>query len=158
MSKFKGKRERPSGGFSTSSMSDIIFMFLFFFMVTTTMRDSEMMVVVKLPEATEIAKLERKDLTSYINVGAPTSGYQAKFGTDTRLQLNDSYKTIDDIRDFVASERESMSEADRPFMTVALRVDEETRMGIVTDVKQELRRSNALKINYLARRAGAQNN
>jgi biopolymer transport protein ExbD len=153
MSKFKSKRKRLSGEFSTSSMSDIIFMFLFFFMVTTTLRDTEMKVVVRLPEATEIAKLERKDLTSYINVGSPTTAYQGKFGTDTRLQLNDSYKTIDDIRDFIASERELMNEADRPFMTVALKIDETTRMGIVTDVKQELRRSNALKINYLARKA-----
>lgn len=142
------------GEFSTSSMSDIIFMFLFFFMVTTTMRDSDMMVIIKLPEATEIAKLDRKDLTSYINIGSPTAGYQAKFGTDTRLQLNDSYKTVDDIRDFIASERESLNEADRPFMTVALRIDEETHMGVVTDVKQELRRSSALKISYLARRSG----
>ena len=154
MSKFKGKRERPAGGFSTSSMSDIIFMFLFFFMVTTTMRDTQMMVVIKLPDATEIAKLERKDLTSYVNIGTPTAAYQAKFGTDTRVQLNDTYKTVDDIRDFIASERDSKDEIDRPFLTVALRIDEETRMGIVTDVKQELRRSSALKINYLARIPG----
>lgn len=151
MSKFKSKRGRPAGGFSTSSMSDIIFMFLFFFMVVTTMREMELRVVVRLPEATEIAKLERKDLTSYVNVGAPTAPYQAQFGTDTRLQLNDSYKTVEDIRDFVISERESKNEADRPFLTVALRIDEDTRMGIVTDVKQELRRSSALRINYLAR-------
>lgn len=152
MSKFKGKRERPSGGFSTSSMSDIIFMFLFFFMVTTTMRDTEMKVIIRLPEATEVAKLERKDLTSYINIGIPTLGNQTKFGTDTRIQLNDSYKSIQDISQFIASERDSKNEADRPFLTVALRIDEETRMGIVTDVKQELRRSSALKINYLARK------
>jgi biopolymer transport protein ExbD len=151
--KFKGKKKKSQGGFSTSSMSDIVFMLLFFFMVTTTMRDEEIRVKISLPEATEIAKLERKDLTSYINIGEPTAPYQAKFGTDTRLQLNDKYATVDDIRDFVASEREQKSEVDRPFLTVALKIDEQTRMGIVTDVKQELRRCSALKINYLARKA-----
>ena len=29
-----------------------------------------------------------------------------------------------------------------------MKVDKETEMGIVTDVKQELRKANALKINY----------
>jgi hypothetical protein len=46
-----------------------------------------------------------------------------------------------------------MSEADRSFMTVAIRADENTRMGIVTDVKQELRKCSALKIMYTARKA-----
>ena len=27
---------------------------------------------------------------------------QAQFGTDSRIQLNDSFKTVDDIRDFIA--------------------------------------------------------
>ena len=60
---------------------------------------------------------------------------------------------MDEIRDFIAAERDAMSEADRQFMTVALRADENTRMGIVTDVKQELRRCSALKIMYSARKA-----
>ena len=143
-----------SGSFSTSSMSDIVFMLLFFFMVTTTMRDEEIKVQIKLPEVTEIAKLERKDLTSYINMGQPLSALQAQFGTDTRLQLNDTYKTINDIRDFVAAKREQLSEADRQQLTMAFKIDESTKMGIVTDVKQELRRCQALKINYLANKPG----
>jgi len=109
-------------------------------------------VTVKLPEATEIAKLDRKDLASYINIGPPVPAYQAQYGTDARIQLNDSFSTIEDIRDFIAASRESMSEADRPLMTVALKVDEDVRMGIVTDVKQELRRCSALKIMYSTRR------
>ena len=121
-------------------------------MVTTTMRETESKVQLRLPEASEIAKLERKDLTSYINIGTPTRNLQAQFGTDSRIQLNDSFKTVDEIRDFIAAERDAMSEADRSFMTVALKVDENTRMGIVTDVKQELRKCSALKIMYTARK------
>jgi hypothetical protein len=33
-------------------------------------------------------------------------------------------------------------------------VDGQTKMGIVTDVKQELRKANALKINYSTRKKG----
>ena len=109
--------------------------------------------MVKLPEATEIAKLERKDLASYIMIGSPTRDKQAQYGTDARIQLNDSFKTVDDIRDFIAAERESKSEADRQFMTVSIKADENVRMGIISDVKQELRRCSALKIMYAARRA-----
>ena len=152
MSKFKQKGKRTVPHTPSGSLSDIVFMLLFFFMVTTTMRETESKVQLRLPEASEIAKLERKDLTSYINIGTPTRNLQAQFGTDSRIQLNDSFKTVDEIRDFIAAERDAMSEADRSFMTVALKVDENTRMGIVTDVKQELRKCSALKIMYTARK------
>ena len=128
-------------------------MLLFFFMVTTQMRETENKVVVKVPTASESVKLERKDLSSYINVGTPIQSLQAQYGNETRIQLNDSFKTVKDIRDFVAAERESMSEADRSLMTVCLRADENTRMGIITDIKQELRRCSALKIMYSTRKA-----
>ena len=154
MSKFGGsnsKKEVP--GITSGSLSDIVFMLLFFFMVTTQMRDTEQKVIVKTPEASEVVKLERKDLSSYINIGTPTKTYQAQYGTDARIQLNDSFKTVDDIRDFIAAERESMSEGDRQFMTTVIKADQDVRMGIITDVKQELRRCSALKIMYAARKA-----
>ena len=139
---------------TSSSLSDIVFMLLFFFMVTTQMRETENKVVVKIPEASEVVKLERKDLNSYINIGSPIKSLQAQYGTEARIQLNDSFKTTDDIRDFIAAERESKSEADRQFMTVSIRADQDVRMGIITDVKQELRRCSALKIMYSARKGG----
>lgn len=155
MSKFGGssnKKEVPS--MTSSSLSDIVFMLLFFFMVTTQMRETENKVMVKIPEASEVVKLERKDLNSYINIGTPIKSLQAMYGTEARIQLNDSFKTTDDIRDFVAAERESKSEQDRQFMTVSIRADQDVRMGIITDVKQELRRCSALKIMYSARKGG----
>ena len=153
MSKFGGsnnKKEVPA--MTSSSLSDIVFMLLFFFMVTTQMRETENKVMVKIPEASESVKLERKDLNSYINIGTPIKSLQAQYGTDARIQLNDSFKTTDDIRDFIAAERDSKSEADRQFMTVSIRADQDVRMGIITDVKQELRRCSALKIMYSARK------
>jgi len=153
MSKFGGSNDKKDvPGISSGSLSDIVFMLLFFFMVTTQLRETENKVIVKLPEATEVAKLERKDLSSYINIGTPIRSLQGMYGTDARIQLNDSFKTVDDIRDFIAAERDAMSEADRSYMTVAIRADEDVRMGIVTDVKQELRRCSALKIMYAARK------
>ncbi len=120
--------------------------------MTTQMRETENKVSVKVPEASEVVKLERKDLNSYINIGTPIRSLQAQFGTEPRIQLNDSFKTTTDIRDFIAAERESKSESDRQFMTVSIRADQDVRMGIVSDVKQELRRCSALKIMYSARK------
>lgn len=153
MAKFLKKGGKAMPALSTASLPDIVFMILFFFMVSTSMRQTERLVMVKVPEATEIAKLERKDLAAYIYVGTPVPSRRAQVGTDARIQLNDSYKTIADIRDFIAAERETKSEADRQFMTVSIKADENVRMGIITDIKQELRRTSALKIMYNARRA-----
>ena len=152
MAKIKKNTKRKVAGYSSASMSDIVFMLLFFFMVTTSMRQHEVKVMVKLPEASEATKLERKDLTSYIHIGTPVRSEQVRYGTDARMQLNDSYKTVDDIRDFIASQREQLNEYDRQFMTISLKIDSNVRMGVVTDVKQELRRASALKIMYSARK------
>lgn len=154
MAKFikKNKGEIPT--LNTSSLPDIVFIILMFFMVCVNMRQSELKVKVVTPQASEIAKLERKDLTSYLYIGTPTSQYAAQYGTESRIQMNDAFRSIDDIRDFIAAERENISEADRPFMTVNIKADQDTRMGIITDVKQELRRCSALKIMYGARKGG----
>ena len=142
----KGKKELPA--ISTSSLPDVIYMILFFFMVSTTMRDQELLVRYSLPSATEVQKLEKKSLVSFIHIGEPTPSMQAKYGKAPRIQLNDSYRTTKDILDFIAAERDNLSEADRIFMTVCIKADGNTKMGIITDVKQELRRANALKVSY----------
>jgi len=139
-------------GIASGSLSDIVFMLLFFFMVTTQMRETENKVVVRIPSATESVKLERKDLATYINVGAPIRRLQAQYGNEPRIQLNDSFRNIDDIRDFIAAERDSKKEGERALMTVCIRADQDVRMGTITDIKQELRRCSALKIMYSARK------
>ena len=153
MARFGSNNHKEVPAVTSSSLSDIVFMLLFFFMVTTQMRETENKVMVTIPEASEVVKLERKDLASYINIGTPTRQYQAQYGTESRIQLNDSFKTVDDIRDFIAAERDSRSESDRQLMQVNIRADQDVRMGIITDVKQELRRCSALKIMYSARKA-----
>ncbi|MFH2096540.1 MAG: biopolymer transporter ExbD [Bacteroidota bacterium] len=149
MGKFSRKDKGGLPEISTASLPDIIFMLLFFFMVTTVMREASLLIKNPvLPEATEIKKLEKKSLVSYIFVGVPNEKYQGIYGTEPRLQLNDSFKKVSDVQDFIAAEREKMDENDRPLMTTSLKVDEDTEMGIVTDIKQELRHAQALKINY----------
>ncbi len=150
MSRFKSKKGKGSAAINTSSLPDIIFMLLFFFMVTTVMREVTLKVRLKLPMATEVQKLQKKSLVSYIYIGPPVNS--KLLGTNSRIQLNDSFANVDNIQEFVAKEREDREEADRKYITTSLKVDGMTKMGIVTDVKQELRKAGALKINYSTRK------
>lgn len=142
------KKKKASPAISTSSLPDIVFMLLFFFMVSTVMRETDLKVKVTVPQATEIQKLEKKSLVSYIYIGSPGENYRAKFGTAPRIQLNDAFAMPSQVPEFIEKERAARAEAEVPFMTTSLKADRETKMGIVTDVKQELRKVNALKINY----------
>lgn len=142
----QGRREPPA---AANSLSDIVFMLLFFFMVTTQMRETEQKVIVRIPKASESVKLERKDLACYINIGRPTKQYQM-LGDDFRIQLNDSFKTVEDIKNFIAAERDSKKEEEKGLMTTVIRADESAHMGLITEVKEALRRCSALHIMYSA--------
>ena len=66
MARFRknGSKELPE--ISTASLPDIIFMLLFFFMATTSMKEVTYMVSIRVPEATELTKLEKKSLVKYM--------------------------------------------------------------------------------------------
>jgi biopolymer transport protein ExbD len=153
MARFKKKGSKGLPEINTGSMSDIIFMFLFFFMVITTIRETTLIVRVQPPRATEVQKLEKKSLVSFIYIGEPVKKAE---GTASRIQLNDQFATVGDIQEFITRERESRDEVDRKLITTSMKIDKTTRMGIVTDVKQELRKIGAFKINYSAAKGKAQ--
>ena len=150
MGKFNktGKREMP--GLNTSSLPDLIFTMLFFFMIVTTMREVTLKVEFKAPTGTELEKLEKKSLVTFIYVGKPVAELRKKMGSESRIQLNDKFADVAEIQDYITQERTCMKEEDQPFMTVSLKIDKDTKMGIVTDIKQALRQAYALKINYSA--------
>jgi biopolymer transport protein ExbD len=146
MGKFK-KKKRETGAISTASLPDIVFMLLFFFMVATVLRTEEEMVRVVRPEASEIYKIEKKHLIRYINIGPPQD---KRYGTEPVIQLNDQFADVVQIRDWVENERLTLAEAEQTKMWVSMKVDQDTKMGVVTDVKQELRKASALKVLYSA--------
>ena len=150
MSKFRkgGKKGMPA--ISTASLPDIVFMLLFFFMVTTVMRETTLFVSVVTPKATEIKKMEKKSLVSYIYIGSPIKRLQNSYGSAARIQLNDAFASVEEIQEFIATEREARDEKEIPYMTTSIKADETAKMGIITDIKQELRQVNALKLSYTA--------
>jgi biopolymer transport protein ExbD len=157
MSKFKKKKDGGNPKINTASLPDIVFMLLFFFMVATTMRETEVQVRVTVPEATEVKKLEKKSLVSYIYIGRPVAHLARIYGTEPLIQLNDKLVNeegipYESIQDYVLFEREKLPESDKNRMTMSLRIDQNIQMGKVDDVKQALRRAKALIVNYSARK------
>ena len=132
--KFQKRRANTKQEIPTASMPDIVFMLLLFFMVTTTLREVDVMVDYKLPEAKAIEKIENKRLISYIWVGH-----------DNRIQINDSIVKLSDIQKIMYAKRQAL-----PNVIVSLRIDKGTDMGLVTDIQQELRKAYCLRINYSA--------
>lgn len=151
MSKFKKKKGGELPAISTASLPDIVFMLLFFFMVATVMRENTLLIKNNLPYADQVEKLDKKDLVMYIYAGKPSEQYK-KYGTETKIQLNDKFADVSDIAAFIAAERASKREELVPFLTTALKVDKDASMGTIMDIKQELRKVNALKINYTTKK------
>ena len=158
MAKFTKKKSGDLPAVNTASLPDIVFMLLFFFMVATVMRENTLMVQNQLPYANQVEKLDKKDLVMYIYAGKPSARYRQTFGSEARVQLNDKFAELSEIQQFIYAERAAKREELVPFLTTALKVDEETNMGLVSDIKQELRKADALKINYTTRTGDAMQN
>ena len=147
---FKKKESREMPEMNTSSLPDLIFTILFFFMIVTTMREVILQVKLVVPQGTELQKLEKKSAVSYIYVGPPTDALRAQMGSSTRIQLNDRYAEPREVMDFVAQERQGMT--NQAEQVISIKADSKTQMGIITDIKEVLRKSWALRINYSATR------
>ena len=158
MSKFKKKKTGDLPAISTASLPDIVFMLLFFFMVATVMRENTLLIKNTLPFADQLEKLDKKDLVMYIYAGQPSERFQGQYGTESRIQLHDKFADVKDIAAFIAAERASKREELVPFLTTALKVDKDANMGLVGDIKQELRKVNALKINYTTKKGEVSEN
>ena len=125
------KKQKASSKIPTASLPDIIFMLLLFFMVATVMKEYQGLSVI-LPEAENIEKLETKRHVSYI--------WLAK---DGRIAIDDRLMDMDQVRHFMYEKR-----VNDPQLVVSLRADRGSNMSLISDLHQELREADALKVNY----------
>ena len=119
------------------------------------MKEITFKVRVAPPYASEVQKLDNKSLTRYVYVGKPMAQYVKAVGSETRIQLGDAFADISELEAFIVSERSAMNESDQSLMTVSIKADKDTRMGVINDIKQALRRAYALKIVYTANKTVA---
>ncbi len=135
---------------NVASLPDLIFTVLFFFMIVTHMRDVDPKVQYTVPQGTELAKEVNKSGLVYIFIGKPVDTQGRVIADEPRIQMGDRYVTVDEIGAEIEKERNRMSEDDRQRLTVSIRADRDTEMGLINDVKQALRKAGALNINYSA--------
>ena len=149
MSKFNKGEKRGMTQLNTSSLPDLVFSILFFFMCITHMREDNPLVYVNTPRADQVVKLENKSLVTTVLVGRPKD---KKYGVESRIQFNDDFLELENVVPKMTQARQSMKEADQPKMQVSLKIDKETKMGIVTELKTQLRKAQTLKISYSAKK------
>ena len=146
------RREVPQ--LNTAALPDLIFTVLFFFITVTHMRQVTLKVKYRVPEGTELTRLVKKSAVTYIYIGKPTDEMSRVVGGGTRVQVNDKYADMDAVTDYVAGERSRMSPEDAQAMSVSVKADRDTEMGVISDVRQALRRAGALRVNYSATQKG----
>lgn len=149
MGKFNkgGKKEMPE--LNTSSLPDLVFSILFFFMCITHMREETAKVLVNTPQASEVVKLENKSLVTTVLVGKPKD---KKYGVESLIQFNDDFLDLENVVPKMTQQRQSMKEVDQPKMQVSMKIDRDTKMGVVTELKTQLRKAQCLKISYSAKK------
>ncbi|KGN67705.1 biopolymer transporter ExbD [Porphyromonas sp. COT-239 OH1446] len=155
MGKFSksGGREMPE--LNTSSLPDLVFAFLFFIMMVTSMREVTPKVSYSnLPQATELTKLEEKSLVTFIYVGKPTEQYRAMYGTSSAIQLNDQItQNASAVYNYVKEAEGKIKDERKKLMQISIKGDRDTKMNIISDIREELRRADVLNISYSARQS-----
>lgn len=145
MAKFK-KKTQVKQDIPTSSMPDVVFMLLFFFMVTTEMRENTIEVKQQIPKATQLRKLMRKTLVANLYIGEPTK--PAQYGKEPKIQADDVFIDTKDIIRWVNEKKSELEEVERDQLTVSLKVDQDAKRGLISDVETELRKANSRKLLY----------
>ncbi len=149
MGRFKTTQKREVPGLNLAALPDLIFTVLFFFMIVTHMREVTPRVRYEVPQGTEVEKGRKAGLV-YLLIGKPVDAQGRVISDETRIQLNDRLVTIAQLPDEINKVRAGMSDDERQHMTISIRADRDTEMGIINDVKQALRKAGALNINYSA--------
>lgn len=148
MSKFTKKKSSEVPAVNTASLPDIVFMLLFFFMVVTVLRNNNLLVRNELPRADQVEKL-KKDRSVYIFAGKPSARYQEKYGKEGKIQIGDKFTDVSNLKFALTEARAKLLPELQDKVMVALKVDKETNTGLVTDIKQQLRDLNMLKLIYI---------
>ena len=127
-------------GLNMASMPDLIFTVLFFFMIVTHMRHDDVKVQYEVPAGTEVRKLEQK--ASVVNL---------YIGKDQRIQVNGQLTDLSHLSSVIEAQRRKMDAENAEHLTISMKADRHTPMGLISDVKKQLQKSFALRVNYSGR-------
>lgn len=112
------------------------------------MRETNLLVEQNLPKADQVEKL-KKDRSVFIFAGKPSDQYKDKYGSEGRIQIGDKYTEVSNIGIALTEARGKLNPELQSSVVVALKVDDDTNTGLVTDIKEKLRELNMVKIIYI---------
>lgn len=135
------KRLKSIQVLSTASLPDIIFMLLFFFMVTTTFKTNKLLLKFKEPTASETVKIKKKRLVREIIVG-----YSDK--AETSIQINNEIIKLTQLSEYINKIKNEAELSPDNELIFSLKIDKNIKMETVNALTKELRKANALLINY----------
>ena len=141
--KIRRRKHHSVPRLNMASMPDLIFTVLFFFMIVTHMRSETPLMKIEVPQGTELTKPQHRRYITNLYIGSDKQG-------NSRIQIGNSFVPVDRVGDAIQTLRNRINDDDRPYYVVSIRADKNTPMGVITDVKEELRRVGALKIRYNA--------
>lgn len=141
--KIRRKRHHSVPSLNMASMPDLIFTVLFFFMIVTHMRTETAQLQLETPEGKELTKPTNKRTIINLYVGTDKNG-------QTRIQIGNSIVPVENVCQLIMAKRKQLNEEEASLFTVNIRADKKTPMGIITDIKQQLRTAGTLTIRYSA--------
>ncbi|MBQ0073910.1 MAG: biopolymer transporter ExbD [Prevotella sp.] len=141
--KIRRKKHHSVPSLNMASMPDLIFTVLFFFMIVTHMRTETPKMHIETPEGTELTKAARKRSILNLYIGTDAKGI-------SRIQIGNNIVPLNKVGTIVLSQKNKLNDEDAELFTINIRADKQTPMGIITDVKQEIRKVGALNIRYSA--------
>ena len=106
-------------------------------MLVTHMRDDELKISYQVPAGTEVQKMQQKSAVINVYISA-----------DSQIQIDNQLTTLEGLTPYINKVRAGLSAENQERLTVSLKADKRTPMGTIADVKRELQKSFALKINY----------
>lgn len=133
------KREMPE--LNTAALPDLIFTILFFFILVTHLRSVDVKLKYQLPEGQKLTKMQERNTIVHVYVDA-----------DGNVQIENSLVDMSQIPAVVNGYRNKMGqdESGQSALQASFKADKNTKMGIITEVKTQLRKCGSLKVNYSA--------
>ena len=145
MSRFRKTQRRKVPMLNTASLPDLIFTLLFFFMIVTHMRPVPILAKFEVPDAKELQDMEKKSQLIYLMVGE-----KMDISSLPVIQLNSFFTTIEELPENLRELKNEVSVEEQKKMTVILKIDKNTEMGLVNDIRQILREAGLLTVYYSA--------
>ena len=145
MSRFRDTKKREVPEISTAALPDLIFTILFFFMLVTNMRPVPVKTQFDLPQASELQKLKEKSEVIYIMVGKSQNAT-----TDFVIQFNSDFISLDEMPLSLEKTKNSFIEKGKTEIVISLKADKNAPMGLINDIKENLRDAGLFIVHYSA--------